>query len=196
MSQVYLVYMHTAPNGKAYIGRTKNYNRRCADHKYGNKCRLLQESIKEFGWDNLEHKILKDNLSLEDANFWEKFYINHYKTFEPNGLNMQTGGSDCKYSETAKAKMSEKKKGKPSWNTGKKLSAEHIRKSTLAKIGRKQSKEQIEKRVSKLRGKPRDKVMMEKLRQTCIGRKYSTETLQRMSEGQKRRFAKARGEIV
>lgn len=197
MSQViYLVYKHTAPNGKSYIGCTKNYTKRCNDHKNGNKCSLLQKSIKEFGWDNFKHEILKDSLSKEEGYFWEKFYIKHFNTFEPNGLNMQTGGIKCEYSQTAKDKMSEKKKGKSTWNKGKKLSPEHNAKNTAAKIGRKQSAETIEKRISKTRGMKRTLEQCKKFSEAFKGRKYSPETLQKMSEGQKRRFAKARGEIL
>jgi len=198
MSQVeYIVYRITSPCGKSYIGRTKNYTKRLNDHKNGNKCALLQAAIAEFGWDNMQHQLLKFGLNLDEANMWEKHYIQHFNSIAPNGLNLQTGGINCSHSDISKEKMSKKLKGRRSWNKGKKLSPEHYEnaKKSFFKKGIPLPKEVIEKRSSKLRGKPRDKEMMERLRQHSIGRKFSPETLQRMSEGQKRRQAKLRGEL-
>lgn len=163
-SQNYLVYKLTSPNGKSYIGRTKNYLKRCNDHKNGNKCRLLQDAIKEFGWHHFNHEILKDGLTLHQANLLEEFYIDFYQTLEPNGYNSQTGGIKTKFSEASKKRISDSHKGQIAWNKGKKLTPEHREKLRLSHLGKKQSKETVEKRVSKFRGKPRARIVVENLR--------------------------------
>lgn len=37
-NNIYLIYKHTSPSGKSYIGLTNNYQRRCREHKSSNIC--------------------------------------------------------------------------------------------------------------------------------------------------------------
>lgn len=100
----YLIYCHTSPSGKRYIGQTKNYNKRCLDHKCRkNKgCPAFFNAIQKYGWDSFKHEILKDNLTLHEANILEKYYIKDYNTLAPNGYNLQTGGYNSKPSSIVK----------------------------------------------------------------------------------------------
>jgi hypothetical protein len=93
----YLVYKHTSPSGKAYIGQTKNYSKRCLQHRQPqSKCLAFAEAIKKYGWDNFHHEILIDGLSLDDANTWEELLIAEHNTISPNGYNLATGGGNSK----------------------------------------------------------------------------------------------------
>jgi group I intron endonuclease len=92
----YLIYCHTSPTGKKYIGQTNNYNRRCSEHKTSKGCPAFHNAIIKYGWDNFNHEILDDGLSLEEANILEEFYISKYNSLAPNGYNLQTGGNNSR----------------------------------------------------------------------------------------------------
>ena len=70
--------------------------------------------------------MLKNNLSLEEANYWEEYYIKYFHTWieDPlcNGYNLRSGGNNSLLSEETKIKISEKKKGNKNYNYGKHLS--------------------------------------------------------------------------
>lgn len=95
---IYLIYCHTSPSGKKYIGQTKNYNRRCVEHQYRkNKgCPAFFNAVQKYGWDSFTHMILRDNLTIEEANELEEYFIKEYNTLAPNGYNLQSGGKNSK----------------------------------------------------------------------------------------------------
>lgn len=50
---IYTIYKHISPNGKAYIGQTKDYTQRVKDHQVKHSpCRLFKKSIDKYGWEN------------------------------------------------------------------------------------------------------------------------------------------------
>lgn len=116
----YCVYMHTAPNGKRYIGQTKQKPKYRFNNGEGYKgCAYFYSAIQKYGWKNFNHEVLKDNLSAEDADYFESFYISLYKTNDKKyGYNLRTGGtSGYEYSEDVKSKMSEINKGRKQSDT-------------------------------------------------------------------------------
>lgn len=91
---IYLVYKHTSPSGKSYIGVTNDYPKRCNEHQQSQGyCRLFYKAIKKYGWDNFLHEILYDNLSLDQANWREQQSINEYGSLAPSGYNLLPGGN-------------------------------------------------------------------------------------------------------
>lgn len=92
----WLVYKHTFPNGKSYIGIT------CKDPKdrwrngEGYKGQRVYRAIKKYGWNNIKHEILEENLTIEQANEREKYYIQKFNTFiyskNTKGYNCTLGG--------------------------------------------------------------------------------------------------------
>lgn len=95
----YSVYIHLFPNGKRYIGCTRQTPGK--RWRYGQGYRhqqLLYSAICEYGWDNIEHIIVDNNLSEEDAANFEKKLIAQYKTQDPKyGYNTKNGGQTFGY---------------------------------------------------------------------------------------------------
>lgn len=163
MTNKYIVYKHTCPNGKVYIGitgTTLETRCGCGGCNY-RKNTLFNRAIKKYGWDNIRHEILFTGLTKEQAEQKEIELIEEYKSANPEyGYNISSGGESGNAgvvaSKETRKKMSIAHLGNPS-NTGKKLSAETRRKLSEAHKG--------------------NKVM--------LGRKLSAETRKKMSEAQK-----------
>ena len=192
----YKVYMHTAPNGKVYIGITKQKLKRRWQNGSGyNKNSHFKRAIKKYGWDNFKHELLFENLSEEEAKRKEIELIAFYKSNDRKyGYNNSTGG------ESASGKvLSEETKSKiRKANLGKKLPKETREKISKSNMGRKLSKEQIEiisrthkgKKVSEETRKlisintkkaMNNKEVKEKISKSSRGRKASEETKMKMS---------------
>jgi len=106
MNNQYCVYKHTSPSGKSYIGQTKNLYKRNIEHKSNRtKCSAFALAIKKYGWDNFTHEILIENISVDEANDWEKFYIFIHNTLAPHGYNLTTGGLNKTISLATREKM-------------------------------------------------------------------------------------------
>lgn len=85
-------------NGKIYIGKTNNFNKRKIQHfpknnNYENKkAKILYSAIKKYGQNNFEMKIIE-----KVSNNWEereKFWIAKFNSKIPNGYNMTDGGDN------------------------------------------------------------------------------------------------------
>lgn len=128
MDKTFCVYYHkNIINGKMYIGQTCEQVEQRWKKGYGyRKCRLFFKAIEKYGWDNFEHGILKNNLTLDEANYWEQYYIRYYHTWvqdpQCNGYNLRSGGNNSLLSEETKKKISESKKGSRNYNYGQHLS--------------------------------------------------------------------------
>lgn len=90
----YLVYCHITPSGKRYIGITKQEpTKRWLNGKgyyYNNH---FNRAIHKYGWDNIDHKIIAENLTQTEACENEKKFIAKYKTNDPKyGYNLTSGG--------------------------------------------------------------------------------------------------------
>jgi len=201
----FVIYKHTAPNGKAYIGQTNNYQARTNRHKWtNNQCRAFANAIKKYGWDSFAHEILIDELSLKEANDWESFYIFIYNSLSPNGYNLRSGGDNSAPCEETKRILSER-------NKGKKHSDESKVKMSLSQKNRLPATEETRKKISlantgnkkkvthKLtdshkakiglahKGKILSKATKEKLRVYHTGKRHSEESRKKMSEASKGR---------
>jgi group I intron endonuclease len=92
----YIVYEHKNKiNGKSYIGITKQ--RPSARWRHGKgytKNKHFDDAIQKYGWDNFEHKILFEKMTVEEALFTESFLIEQYDLTNPlKGYNISKGGS-------------------------------------------------------------------------------------------------------
>jgi len=110
----YLVYKHTSPSGKSYIGITKNTKHRETNHKSPNSgCPAFSAAVQKYGWDSFTHEILLEGLTLDEANEAEQRLIAEHNTLSPNGYNLTSGGKVCSLSAETRAKMSSVRKNKP-----------------------------------------------------------------------------------
>ena len=90
---VYSIYKHTTPDGLVYIGATaqkpKNRWNNGENYKFVPK---FYEAIKRFGWDNIQHEVVCEVSSREEAYIKEKEYIEKYKSFDERyGYNRNKG---------------------------------------------------------------------------------------------------------
>ena len=98
MSKKYVVYKHTTPNGKHYIGITcKTPTARWGSDGSGYKTQLFWRAIQKYGWDNIKHEILYVGLSKEEAKTKEIELIAKYQSDNPNYGYNQTKGGDSTY---------------------------------------------------------------------------------------------------
>lgn len=110
--------MHKCPNGKVYIGITSR--RPKARWVCGNgyiKNEHFYRAIQKYGWENIEHIIVEQNLSKKDAAELEIKLIKEYKSNDYKfGYNMSSGGefggSGVIVSQETRAKLSQKRKGR------------------------------------------------------------------------------------
>lgn len=120
MDKSYVVYRHIFPNGKSYIGITcvkPYYYRWRAGSSYSQQPKVYN-AIKKYGWKNIRHEILFENLSQEDANRIEQEMITKFDSVN-NGYNVSTGGGGTygiPCSEDKKRKIGNANRGKPCVN--------------------------------------------------------------------------------
>lgn len=90
---MYCVYKITnLINNKSYIGITKrNPAIRFKEH-FSNKNEILYKAKEHYGKENFSLKIIENNISENNIDEKEKYYIKLYKTLAPNGYNLSHGG--------------------------------------------------------------------------------------------------------
>ena len=90
----YVVYKHTSPSDKVYIGITQMNPEYRWNHGKGYiKNHYFYRAIKKYGWDNFKHEILFENLTQKEACEKEIELIQFYQSTDPNfGYNTSTGG--------------------------------------------------------------------------------------------------------
>lgn len=139
-------------NGKSYIGQTTNEKRREKDffskfEPYTNENSKIDKARKKYGlsegtWSKEVLKRLwckegKESELLERLNYWEKYYIKEYDTFN-NGYNSTDGGGhDFIFTDEIRNKL--KEIGKSWWENLSKEEQERIK-----KLGSKVGKERWE----------------------------------------------------
>lgn len=105
----YIIYKYTSPSGKVYIGQTsqKIYKRSRGGAGYVH-CKYFYAAIEKYGWENFTREILKESLTLNEANYWEQYYIQFYHSNDrTKGYNITSGGNNHTLSEEGREKLSE-----------------------------------------------------------------------------------------
>lgn len=137
----YIVYMHTSPSNKKYIGITcqkpshrygKNGNAYTRPTKKG-LITYFGKAILKYGWENFKHEILFEGLTLEEANNKEKELIAKYDLMNiEKGYNQAVGGDCHSIGEEGRKNLSIAHKGQKGWNKGIPMTKEAKRKSSIS----------------------------------------------------------------
>lgn len=150
MERTFVVYMHTSPTGKRYIGTThrKPEYRWGVNGKNYSTNRYFWRAIQKYSWDNFKHEILYSGLSKETACRIEQELIAKYRTCDERfGYNLSAGGElsaiGCKRTPEQREKYRVSKLGpknpqygKHSWNYGVPCKEETKEKLHIANSGR------------------------------------------------------------
>lgn len=194
----YTIYMHIFPNGKSYVGITKQSVDARFKQGFGYESQqLMWRAIQKYGWDNIEHIVLADNLSKEWACKLEQDLIWKYELNNPEyGYNITSGGDGFfgHHSEETKEKLRQ-------INLGKKVSDETRKKISELNKGRKHSDEtkrkcsekskaywdSLSKEERKLSEETRMKMSKSRSGENhpCYGKHRSEEIKQKISESKK-----------
>lgn len=115
---IWRIYRYYNPiEDKSYIGQTTmNVKDRARKGNGYSKGTHFRDAIDKYGFDTFEQSILRLCTSQEEADTYEKFYIEKYDSIN-NGYNTQSGGCYCnrlnaEVSEESRKKMSTAKIGK------------------------------------------------------------------------------------
>ena len=111
----YVVYLHTSPSGKRYVGITCTAVEKRWRHGNGYyKNKYFARAIKKYGWENFTHEIVAEGLSKVEAEEIEQSLIMRYQSsVKLYGYNIKSGGdSNGRHAEESKQLMSENRKGK------------------------------------------------------------------------------------
>ena len=178
---MYTVYKHTTPSGKVYIGITKQKPEQRWDNGNGyKKNEHFYRAILKYGWENIEHEIVENGLTKQQACDLEIDLIAEYDATDPrNGYNNSIGG-ECGSlgvhpSAETRLKISE------SLNRAY-LNPELRQKLSEAKKGKRPSYECIMKSVEAHRGKPLSDETRKKMSEARKGKKASEHVILAMTE--------------
>lgn len=124
----YVVYRHTSPSSKVYIGITCQIPENRWNNGKGYKNQILfYRSIQKYGWNNFKHEILYSGLNEISAKLIEEDLIYYYKK-QNISYNITDGGDGTKgYKHTEETKKKIGKKSREA-NLGKHHLSEEAKK--------------------------------------------------------------------
>jgi len=148
MKQIYGIIYRASLNydGRCYVGQTTfSLNERKQEHfknfKRLSDTRHFYCALRQYGFENFEWYELEKCFNKEELDLAERKWIKYFDSIE-NGFNLKEGGSYGKHYEETKKKISDGRLGennpaygKPSWNSGKKLSEEHCKNLSKSHLG-------------------------------------------------------------
>ena len=134
---MYIVYEHIFPNGKRYIGQTRQGAEGRFRGGYGYKEQLVYRAIEKYGWENVIHKIIMDCLTFEEANIAEQFWIWWYNTTNPMfGYNIAKGGQcGCTWNVSDHQKNLASNEMKNQWKNNRDFWMEAIKRGAQKRVG-------------------------------------------------------------
>jgi hypothetical protein len=196
---MFTVYMHITPSNKRYIGITsKDLSERFGSNGCLYRNQIFGRAIKKYGWDNIEHIIVAQNLTKERAKKLEIELIAKYDTTNPKyGYNRSIGGDipvilGQHHSEETKKKISDSNKGKEISLSTRKQISDSVKSLWQTNEYREKQNNRAVSDISKKRmseahkGKILSEKHKEKIRLGNLGKHQSDKTKQMLSEIVKR----------
>jgi group I intron endonuclease len=146
----YKLYVHIAPNGKRYYGITKQRpEQRWRNGKGYKDNQHITNAINKYGWDNIQHIVIYNDLTEDEAKELEQRFIQWYDTANKKyGYNITLGGEGTKgysCSEETRQKLSKTHKGENNAFYGKTHTEETKRKISEMRKGKPLSEEHKQK---------------------------------------------------
>lgn len=91
---MYTVYQHIFPNGKRYVGVTRNRVEKRWGYRGSNyKSQIVGRAIEKYGWDNIRHEVFAVCDTKEQAERLERWLVKRFDTTNPaHGYNVLPGG--------------------------------------------------------------------------------------------------------
>ena len=175
MKSNYTVYVHTFPNGKKYVGvtnQTTNQRWRSGTGYKENKQPAIFHAIMKYGWDNVIHDIMAENLTSKQASSMEVELIKSLNShISENGYNIAWGGL-----KGGNIMSDETKKKLSIIRTGTKMSEEAKQKMSQVRKGRRLSDEAKKKLSEANKGLIRSDETRAKISKSKTGKKHTDET--------------------
>lgn len=117
---VHIYQITNTVNGKIYVGKTNNLNRRWYEHRRagtrGGNCKYLNRAFNKHGNDAFEIQVLDYTESDREASELEKLYIGLFQANNSaKGYNLTKGGegvAGLRWSQEARLKLSASQRGK------------------------------------------------------------------------------------
>ena len=174
------IYKIVSPNGKVYVGQTRNHRLRINCYSSGS-CKSqtkLYNSIVKYGWDTHLFQMIEE-CSIEMLNEREIHWGNLLNCLDrEKGLNCRLGGQNTQVSDETRKRLSEGHKGRKPWNKGLKYNEEQ-KKNIKMPDSKKQGKflselykgKSLEERVG---GKERSDEVRENMRKGMLGKNTSS----------------------
>ena len=183
----YVIYKHTSPSGKCYIGMTcQKPEYRWRDGKKYEHNEHFAAAIKKYGWSRFSHEILYADLTREEAVQREIETIALYKSdHREYGYNITPGGDHYKHTPESRAKISLASKGR-------RHSEETRRKMSDNRRG---EKSYFYGKEPWIKGKHLSEQTKQKLREAHTGKTLSAEHRKKLSEAKKGKPAPNRKSI-
>ena len=200
------VYMHiNNVNRKKYIGITsQDPENRWKNGKGYKSQTVFWNAIQKYGWNNFEHEIIFENLTIHEAKEKEVEFIALYKTncnrynHPSYGYNMTDGGDNIyeitletrkKMSEVAKARLADPNNHPWTGRHHTEETKEKIRKTLTGKMVGENNpnfgNHKLAGENNPFYGKHHTEEAKEKLRKAHLGKKASEETKRKQSEMRK-----------
>ena len=92
---MYVYLITNLVNDKKYVGITNDYKKRWANHKCNNDpTMVIAKAIKKYGKDNFKFELIEEDVSLEEIDEKEQYYIDFYQSHVSTGkgYNVSKGG--------------------------------------------------------------------------------------------------------
>jgi len=101
---VYLI--QNRMNGKGYVGQTiRSFEERWKEHCQQKEL-LIDRSIRKYGSENFETRVVAEVHTIEELNILEAYHIKAQGTLFPNGYNLKPGGNNAQPTAETRAKQS------------------------------------------------------------------------------------------
>lgn len=189
------IYKITSPNGKVYIGQSRNILIRWRDHIRDKKAKSrVFYSIRKYGADahkfEIIHELPKD-IEQDTLTIYEQLYMDLHASCNIVLLNLREAGSRGRLSHEAKIKLSNSLKGRVPWNRGIKTNLTPWNKGVVGVV---KFSDDVRKRISEANkghknnlGRKMDEKTRSAIAKANIGRKMSPEQKSKLSKARTER---------